>query len=144
MGGEGDARNDVDLAVGERLLLRVGSLIIGDLIRQVFRIEIADDLAIARRGRFLQAYAQHVLRDEVVLAQRARRECAERGVHRAVAVARDLAGVADVAHALLRGKRDADGRALGRVVRLGHGRDGQEKRHEDETTAPKKMFDALL
>ena len=62
----------------------------------------------------------------------------------AVAVARDLAGVADVAHALLRGKRDADGRALGRVVRLGHGRDGQEKRHEDETTAPKKMFDALM
>ena len=62
----------------------------------------------------------------------------------AVAVARDLAGVADVARALLRGKRDADGRALGRVVRLGHGRDGQEKRHEDETTAPKKMFDALM
>lgn len=44
MGGEGDAGDDVHRPLGQRVLLLVGGVVIDDLVGEISRVQIGQDL----------------------------------------------------------------------------------------------------
>ena len=88
-GGQGDAGDDVHRPLGQSNLLLVGGVVIDDLVGEIFRVQIGQDLAVAGLGLGPEAHPEGGP-DCGDCSPAARRPGAEGGVHRAVAVLREL------------------------------------------------------
>ena len=73
MGVEGDAEDDVHRPLGQRVLLLVGGVVIDDLVGEIFRVQIGQDLAVAGLGLGPETHPEGVLIEEIALPQPADR-----------------------------------------------------------------------
>ena len=72
-GGQGDAGDDVHRPLGQSNLLLVGGVVIDDLVGEIFRVQIGQDLAVAGLGLGPEAHPEGVLIVEIALPQPADR-----------------------------------------------------------------------